>query len=129
MKNYSNEQVVSIVKEILKHSGISPFQIEAIRDHSTYHKLNVYASLKFEINEMEVVASNSLTEAVIKQLRSFSDGILASDLVVTELRSLTKQVEESNQEILKLKQEVERLTKFEQHFNVEKALRHNTELK
>lgn len=129
MSNVNQDRVASIVKEILKHAGVTPLRIEAIREISNYYTTSVYASLKFEINEMNIVASNSLEESVIKQLKSFSTGILESSLVVNELQSLTKQIEQNNQEILKLKEEVERLTKFEQHFNVEKALRHNTELK
>lgn len=128
MKSEINqESITSIIKEVLSHCGIQAARIETFTEAMDY-KVTTYASLKFSFEPHSLLAK-STNEAVIEQTKNFSDNILASKLVVTELRNLTKTIDSQKLELDKLKAEVERLNKFEQHFKVEKSLRHNLELK
>jgi hypothetical protein len=121
------DAVTSNVKAALRYVGLCPDRTETYVEHSE-HAVVTYATFKFKFDKVELLTKSSM-EVIAAQTKNFSDNILASRMVVTELRNLTETIDAQKLEITRLQEEVQRLNKFEQHFNVEKALKHNLELK
>ena len=121
-----NDSITSHVRDALAYCGLAPSRIETYTE-ATDRNIVSYASLVFKFDQMELLTKSALL-VISEQTKNFSDKILGSTLVVTELCNLTNTIDSQKLEITRLQEEVTRLTKFEQHYNVEKSLRHNTDI-
>jgi hypothetical protein len=123
----NTDSVTSSVKDGLAYCGLVPDRIETYMEAADRNTVT-YATFKFTFDQTELL-SKSQAQVIAEQTKIFADNITSSTLVVNQLDSLVKELECQRLEVTRLQEEVQRLTKFEQHFTVEKALKHNLELK
>lgn len=115
------ESTEEIVKFVSEHAGLNKFNLQLTRLPSFAYRLSLMGHFSFDLNP---APTELFKKQIVEAIQPLLADIRSSDMVKELVRPYQNTIDRLENELADAKKQIEELTLYKNHFEIEMRLRH-----